>query len=173
MLTLYKLILAALVLSAAATHAVFGQTSPATAPEAATLWQTKPLWRFNTFAVATAHPLASEAGAAIIRQGGSAIDAAIAAQMVLGLVEPQSSGLGGGGFLVYSNGSSVMAYDGRETAPAATSPDLFMQTTENGQKQPMAFTQAMVGGRAVANALPMWPSSSARLSKDYKRSKRL
>ncbi|MFZ9812959.1 MAG: gamma-glutamyltransferase family protein [Burkholderiaceae bacterium] len=149
MLTLYKLILAALVLSSTATHAVFGQTSPATAPEAATLRQTKPLWRFNTFAVATAHPLASEAGAAIIRQGGSAIDAAIAAQMVLGLVEPQSSGLGGGGFLVYSKGSSVMAYDGRETAPAATAPDLFMQTTENGQKQPMAFTQAMVGGRAV------------------------
>lgn len=149
MLTLSRLIFAVLVLSSATTHAVFAQTSAATAPEAASLWQTKPHWRFNTFAVATAHPLASEAGAAMIRQGGNAIDAAIAAQMVLGLVEPQSSGLGGGGFLVYSSGSAVIAYDGRETAPAAVSSDLFLQADGSGQPEPIAFAKAMVGGRAV------------------------
>ncbi|MCM8610802.1 MAG: gamma-glutamyltransferase, partial [Candidatus Accumulibacter sp.] len=58
-------------------------------------------WRGERFAVATANPLASEAGAAMLRAGGAAIDAAIAAQMVLGLVEPQSSGIGGGAFLLH------------------------------------------------------------------------
>ncbi|MDA0847607.1 MAG: gamma-glutamyltransferase, partial [Proteobacteria bacterium] len=71
------------------------QPSAATAPEAATSWSEKPEWRFSKFAVATAHPLASEAGALMLKEGGGAIDAAIASQMVLGLVEPQSSGLGG------------------------------------------------------------------------------
>jgi gamma-glutamyltranspeptidase / glutathione hydrolase len=137
------------VLTDTTTQGVLAQTSAATAPEAATTWQEKPFWRFTSFAVATAHPLASEAGAGIIRRGGNAVDAAIAAQMVLGLVEPQSSGLGGGGFLIYSNGRSVDAYDGRETAPSAVSPDLFMETGPSGQVQPMAFSRAMVGGKAV------------------------
>jgi len=139
----------AFVFANATIHGVLAQTAAATAPETATTWQVKPFWRFNAFAVATAHPLASEAGARIIRQGGNAIDAAIAAQMVLGLVEPQSSGLGGGGFLVYSNGQAVDTYDGRETAPSTVSSDLFMEESASGQMQPMAFSRAMVGGKAV------------------------
>ena len=71
--------------------------------------------------IAAAHPAAAEAGARILAEGGGAIDAAIAAQMVLGLVEPQSSGVGGGGFLLYYDAERgrVESYDGRETAPGA------------------------------------------------------
>ena len=104
------------------------QPSAATAPEAATSWSEKPEWRFSKFAVATAHPLASEAGALMLKEGGGAIDAAIASQMVLGLVEPQSSGLGGGAFLVHGNGHEVHVYDGRETAPIATTEALFLHS---------------------------------------------
>lgn len=75
--------------------------------------------------VVTAHPLASEAGCSILTRGGSAVDAAVAVQAVLGLVEPQSSGLGGGAFMLHYRASDhrVMAYDGRETAPAAATPN--------------------------------------------------
>jgi hypothetical protein len=73
-------------------------------------------------AVASANPLASQAGLEILQAGGSAVDAAIAVQMVLGLVEPQSSGIGGGAFLLHTNGAGptrrIQAFDGRETAPA-------------------------------------------------------
>lgn len=143
------LLTSSIVLFVFSAHSAIAQSSATTAPEGETAWQKKPYWQFRSFSVATAHPLASEAGAAIIRQGGSAIDAAIAAQMVLGLVEPQSSGLGGGGFLVYGNGTSVITYDGRETAPSSISSDLFMERTASGQMQPMAFSRAMVGGKAV------------------------
>ena len=97
--------------------------------------------------VAAAHPLAAEAGLNILRKGGSALDAAIAVQMVLGLVEPQSSGIGGGAFLLYWDASKkqVAAYDGRETAPAGVTPDLFMRP----DGQPMGFREAFVGGRSV------------------------
>ncbi len=96
--------------------------------------------------VVASHPLASEAGLAILRQGGSALDAAIAIQAVLTLVEPQSSGIGGGAFLLHHDGARgvTLAWDGRETAPAAARGDLFMA---NGQ--PMAFGAAVVGGRSV------------------------
>src|SRR5215217_6345321 len=84
----------------------------------------------DTFAehqiVAAAHPLAAEAGREILRQGGSAVDAAIAVQMVLTLAEPQSSGIGGGAFLLHYNGRDVDAFDGRETAPAAADEKLFL-----------------------------------------------
>jgi gamma-glutamyltranspeptidase/glutathione hydrolase len=94
--------------------------------------------------VAAAHPAAAEAGREILRAGGSAVDAAIAMQMVLTLVEPQSSGIGGGAFLLHSDGRRVQAFDGRETAPAAVDEALFIA----GGK-PMAFHAAAVGGRAV------------------------
>jgi gamma-glutamyltranspeptidase/glutathione hydrolase len=94
--------------------------------------------------VAAAHPLATRAGYDVLKAGGSAVDAAIAVQMVLNLVEPQSSGIGGGAFLMHYDGQRVQAYDGRETAPRAASPDLFMQ-----HGRPMAFMDAVVGGRSV------------------------
>lgn len=101
--------------------------------------------RWQRQAVAAAHPLAAEAGLRMLRAGGSAVDAAIAAQMVLTLVEPQSSGIGGGAFLLHHDGQRVRAYDGRETAPAAAGPDLFL--TADGK--PMPFMDAVVGGRSV------------------------
>jgi gamma-glutamyltranspeptidase/glutathione hydrolase len=96
--------------------------------------------------VAAANPLAAEAGHRMLRAGGSAIDAAVAAQMVLTLVEPQSSGIGGGAFLLHWDGRAVQAWDGRETAPAAADERLFLQP--DGQPCP-SMLQAMVGGRAV------------------------
>lgn len=97
--------------------------------------------------VSAAHPLAAEAGREILREGGSAVDAAIATQLVLGLVEPQSSGIGGGAFLLHydSAAAEVAAYDGRETAPAAASGDQFLR--EDGS--PMDFYEAVVGGLSV------------------------
>ena len=96
--------------------------------------------------VAAAHPLAAEAGREILRRGGSAVDTAIAVQMVLTLVEPQSSGIGGGALmLAWDSGTrGIIAWDGRETAPAAATPDLFLR-----DGAPMAFHEAAVGGRAV------------------------
>src|SRR5579872_3937623 len=78
--------------------------------------------------VSAANPLAANAGLKVLREGGSAIDAAVAVQAVLGLVEPQSSGLGGGAFMVYYDAKTrhVTAYDGRETAPMGASPDMFL-----------------------------------------------
>ena len=97
------------------------------------------------FAVAAANPLATAAGYQMLRDGGSAVDAAIAVQMVLTLVEPQSSGIGGGAFMLHFNGSAVEAFDGRETAPAAASEGLFLEA----DGKTMAFYDAVVGGRAV------------------------
>ena len=97
--------------------------------------------------VAAANPLAVEAGAAVLRDGGTAADAMVAVQAVLGLVEPQSSGLGGGAFLVWYDAISgeVTTLDGRETAPLAVTPTLFQ--TDDGE--PMGFWDAVVGGRSV------------------------
>ncbi|MBX9616268.1 MAG: gamma-glutamyltransferase family protein, partial [Caulobacteraceae bacterium] len=96
--------------------------------------------------VSAANPLAVEAGLAVLARGGSAVDAAVAVQAVLGLVEPQSSGLGGGAFLlVYDAGSrEVIAYDGRETAPAAATPELFYRDGE-----PLPFFDAVLSGRST------------------------
>ncbi|WP_316979685.1 gamma-glutamyltransferase [Shumkonia mesophila] len=97
--------------------------------------------------IAAAHPLAAEAGLAMLKAGGSAIDAAIAAELVLGLVEPQSSGIGGGAFLMHyaAKTGEIAAYDGRETAPAAATSDMFL----NADGRPMAFEKAVVGGLSV------------------------
>ncbi|MCW5660499.1 MAG: gamma-glutamyltransferase family protein [Burkholderiaceae bacterium] len=97
------------------------------------------------FAVAAANPLATEAGYRALGAGGSAVDAAIAVQMVLTLVEPQSSGIGGGAFLLHWDGQRIDAFDGRETAPAAADEKLFLQA----DGKPMPFAEAVVGGRAV------------------------
>ena len=97
------------------------------------------------FAVAAANPLATEAGYRVLKAGGSAVDAAIAVQMVLTLVEPQSSGIGGGAFLLHWDGQRLEAFDGRETAPAAADEALFLQP----DGKPMAFNDAVIGGRAV------------------------
>ncbi len=114
------------------------------APETASGFTEKPGWSAKHFMVAAANPLATDAGYQVLKAGGSAIDAAIAVQMVLGLVEPQSSGIGGGLFLVHYDGKTVKAYDGRETAPAAATPDLFMK-----DGKPMSFLEGVVGGRSV------------------------
>ena len=97
--------------------------------------------------IAAANPLAAEAGLEVLRAGGGALDAAIAAQMVLNLVEPQSSGIGGGGFMLYYDAASgrVFAYDGRETAPAAATPELFL----GPDGKPLEFWDAVIGGRSV------------------------
>ena len=97
--------------------------------------------------VVAANAHAAEAGREILRAGGSAMDVAIAVQMVLNVVEPQSSGIGGGAFLLYydAQADEVFAYDGRETAPAAVTEDLFL----NEDGTPMRFFDAAVGGRAV------------------------
>jgi gamma-glutamyltranspeptidase / glutathione hydrolase len=125
----------------------FVYTSPIL-PEAASGYTEKPGWATKKFAVAAANPLATDAGYQILKAGGSAVDAAVAVQMVLGLVEPQSSGIGGGAFLLHQDGKQngkMEAFDGRETAPAAATESLFM----GKDGKPMAFTEAQVGGRSV------------------------
>ena len=108
------------------------------------------LWRSDApqpFMIATANPYATEAGASILRAGGSATDAAIAVQAVLSLVEPESSGLAGGAFMMHFDPASgaVEAYDGRETAPMGATPALFLD--EEGK--PLPFLEAMIGGSSV------------------------
>ncbi len=113
---------------------------------------------------AAANPLAAEAGREMLRQGGSAIDAAIAMQAVLTLVEPQSSGIGGGAFIMLWDGKNVHAYDGRETAPAGATERLFLKADGT----PMAFPEAQIGGRSVGTpgvlrALEMAHKKTGRL----------
>ena len=102
---------------------------------------------YSGYLVTSAEPAASEAGAAMIERGGSAVDAAVAMQAVLGLVEPQSSGVGGGAFLVYYDAKSgkISTYDGREMAPAAMKPDQFLDA--NGKPKP--YLEKVVGGQSV------------------------
>ncbi len=97
--------------------------------------------------VSAAHPIAAKAGSSILSQGGSSIDAAITTQMVLNLVEPQSSGIGGGGFLVHYSSSrkKIETFDGRETAPSSATPNMFL--TQNGS--PKNFFEAAVSGSSV------------------------
>jgi gamma-glutamyltranspeptidase/glutathione hydrolase len=97
--------------------------------------------------VAAAHPLAVQAGLDVLRRGGSAVDAAIAVQMVLGVVEPHASGIGGGGFLLHYDGATqtIVAYDGRETAPAGASPTMFLDR----DGKPLGYLHAVMSGISV------------------------
>lgn len=112
--------------------------------------------------VAAAHPLAADAGARVLEQGGSAADAMIAVQAVLGLVEPQSSGLGGGAFLVWYDAATgaLTTLDGRETAPRDATPTLFL----GPDGEPMKFMEAVVGGRSVGT-----PGTPALLQEAHRR----
>lgn len=98
--------------------------------------------------VASANAYASHAGMSILEKGGNAMDAAIAMQLVLGVVEPQSSGIGGGAFLLYyhKEKKQVLAYDGRETAPTEVDEEMFL----DANKEPIQFQQAAIGGKSVA-----------------------
>jgi gamma-glutamyltranspeptidase/glutathione hydrolase len=132
-------------LTLGACHNASAPTLP-TAPESASGYRTDLQTRYaSRHMAAAANPLAAEAGREMLRRGGSAIDAAIAMQAVLTLVEPQSSGIGGGALIVLWDGQSVRTYDGRETAPAGATEKLFLQA----DGQPMPFTQAQIGGRSV------------------------
>jgi gamma-glutamyltranspeptidase / glutathione hydrolase len=119
----------------------------APAPEPSTGRTARTLGQATKYMVAAANPLAAEAGREILRAGGSAADAAIAVQLVLNLVEPQSSGIGGGAFIVHwdAGGRALSTIDGRETAPAAANPDRFLAP----DGKPMMFMDAVVGGRSV------------------------
>ncbi|RIA55727.1 gamma-glutamyltransferase [Dichotomicrobium thermohalophilum] len=127
-------------------NSAFGQDQRAE-PEAASGRAEKMLVRGQQQMVVAAHPLASRAGREMLRAGGTAMDAAIAAQMVLNVVEPQSSGIGGGAFLLYwdAETETLTAYDGREVAPRAATPDRFLD--EEGARLP--FGVASTGGLAV------------------------
>ncbi|MFC4350038.1 gamma-glutamyltransferase [Fodinicurvata halophila] len=126
--------------------------SPATAqdrpePEAATGESRKQLVQAEDYMVSAADPRAVDAGVAMLEAGGSAMDAMVAVQMMLGLVEPQSSGLGGGAFLVHydSQSDELTTLEGRETAPAAADGALFL----DAEGEPLPFWDAVVGGRSV------------------------
>ena len=97
--------------------------------------------------VVAANPLAAQAGKQILQAGGSAADAAVAMQAVLGLVEPQSSGLGGGAFITYYDAkrNQVLAYNGRETAPAGATPDMFL----GNDGRPLPYATAVLSGRST------------------------
>ena len=115
-------------------------------PEGDSGWADKPIVRGSRHMIVTAHPLATAAGREMLRAGGSAVDAAIAAQLVLNLVEPQSSGLGGGAFLVHWDQAThaFQTYDAREKAPMAAREDRFLQDGE-----PRAFGQVIASGLSV------------------------
>jgi gamma-glutamyltranspeptidase/glutathione hydrolase len=141
------------------------EAADAIAPEAATprlqATASRQPVRAKNWMVAAANPLAARAGAEILRRGGSAADAAIAVQLVLGLVEPQSSGLGGGAFALLWDAAAqtLTTFDGRETAPRAATPRLFQD--ENGE--PLKFFDAVIGGRSVG--VPGTPMLLAEMHK--------
>uniref|UniRef100_UPI00356133BD gamma-glutamyltransferase family protein n=1 Tax=Halomonas sp. TaxID=1486246 RepID=UPI00356133BD len=126
-------------------EAAFQYQMPDIVPEVSSGTEEKPGWSAERFAVAAANPLATDAGYQVLKAGGSATDAAIAVQMVLTLVEPQSSGIGGGAFLVHFDGENVTSFDGRERAPRNVDETLFLD--EEGQ--PLAFTDAVASGLSV------------------------
>lgn len=119
-------------------------------PEAATGYRSDmTVVRTARYAVATANPLSTQAACRVLRDGGTAADAMVVAQAVLGLVEPQSSGLGGGGFAVYydAGAGSVQAYDGRETAPAAAGENYLRWIADNDHATPRPDARA--SGRSI------------------------
>ena len=136
-------------------------------PEIATgLFKKNTTTAFKREAIAAANPLAAEAGFAILKRGGTAVDAMIAAQLMLGLVEPQSSGLGGGGFLLAHDGkhNKLTTFDARETAPAGARPDRFIGV----DGLPMKFYDAVIGGKSVGV-----PGAVALLAAAHKKHGRL
>ena len=143
------LITLAVAVAGAATGGAAQQAADGAAPEAGAfeiVAGTVPV-RADNWMIVTANPLASRAGGRVLRQGGTAADAMIAAQLVLGLVEPQSSGLGGGAFLVWwdARTRALTTLDARETAPQQATPLLFLDDAG----QPLDFFDAVVGGRSV------------------------
>lgn len=124
------------------------QVADTVAPETVASYQQKTTVVAHKYMVVAANPLAVEAGYQVLKNGGNAADALIAVQTVLGLVEPQSSGLGGGAFLVYYDAKQKLltTFDGRETAPLAAKSELF----QNSDGKPLTFYDAVVGGRSVA-----------------------
>ena len=117
----------------------------------------------NNFAISTSHPQASEIGRNILNKGGTAMDAILAAQMVLNLVEPQSSGIGGGGFLLYfdKKNSNLTFYDGREIAPSKIKKEFFLDNNNN----PLEFYDIAIGGIAIG--VPGLVSMLDMAHKDY------
>jgi gamma-glutamyltranspeptidase/glutathione hydrolase len=116
-------------------------------PEIATGFTPKPLVKAKTQMVVAAHPLAAEAGLAVLRKGGSAADAGIATQMVLTLVEPHSSGIGGGAYILYwdAGANKLVSIDGRETAPQSATPELFLDASG----KPLPRETAMASGLSI------------------------
>jgi len=137
----------ALAVVAALTLAAPAWAQAPSQPEAASGFATKRAVQAHKFMVASANPLATDAGYEMLKRGGSAVDAAIAVQLVLTLVEPQSSGIGGGAFMLFFDNrkDTVTAIDGRETAPAAATDALFL----GPDGKPLAFYEGVVGGRSV------------------------
>ncbi len=145
----------------AATGGAFTATSAAVAAALAAKQAGRPVTA-ETWMIAAANPHAVEAGAAILHDGGSAADAMVAVQTVLGLVEPQSSGLGGGAFLVWYDAATgaLTTLDGRETAPLGARPTLF----QDAAGAPLTFYDAVVGGRSVGT-----PGTPALLAEAHRR----
>jgi gamma-glutamyltranspeptidase/glutathione hydrolase len=114
-------------------------------PETAGALAPKPLATAQTHMIAAAHPAAAEAGREILRRGGSAADAAIAALLVLNVVEPQSSGIGGGAFALVHSAAGITSWDARETAPAGAAPEMFL----GPDGEPLPFLEAVASGHSV------------------------
>ncbi|WP_282606815.1 gamma-glutamyltransferase [Pelagibius sp. Alg239-R121] len=134
-------------LALAASLGIGGAQAQDPQPESGTGRLSKESVAAKDFMVSAANPLAAQAGYDVLKAGGTAIDAAVAVQMMLNLVEPQSSGIGGGAFLLYWDATTktLETYDGREKAPAAATPEYFLK--EDGT--PKGFWEAVVGGRSV------------------------
>lgn len=152
------------------TGAVYNPGTPGEngAPEIPTGFATKQTAFARSFMVVAANPLATKAGCEVLKAGGSAVDAAIAVQMVLNLVEPQSSGIGGGAFMLHYDRvkGTVTAYDGRETAPAAATENYLRWVSDTNQTTPLPNARA--SGRSIGT-----PGVLAMLDLAYKDAGRL
>lgn len=127
-----------------------GAAGDPAAPEPSSGYRTgKKVVNSKSYMVVTANPLASKAGCEVLKSGGSAVDAAVAVQMVLGLVEPQSSGLGGGAFMLHYDAATktVVSYDGRETAPAAATENHLRWVSDTDRTAPLPNARA--SGRSI------------------------